>query len=56
MDRLKLQVQKSGDEAVQNAYYNCWLHDHLVGSVLSSLLPDHGMIQQLQKMVDFTLS
>jgi len=33
MDGLKLQIQKSGDETMQNAYYNGWLHDHLVGSV-----------------------
>jgi hypothetical protein len=33
IDRLKLQILKPGDEAFQNAYYNGWLHDHLVGSV-----------------------
>jgi len=33
MDGLKLQIQKSGDETMQNAYYNGWLHDHLVGCV-----------------------
>jgi hypothetical protein len=33
MDGLKLYIQKSGDETIQNAYYNGWLHDHLVGSV-----------------------
>jgi hypothetical protein len=67
MDGLKLQIQKSGDEAMQNAYYNGWLHDHLVDLFSSLLLPgwllhalwmlqDHSMIQQLQKMVDFTLT
>jgi hypothetical protein len=35
MDGLKLPIQKSGDEAIQNAYYNGWLHDHLVGSVFT---------------------
>ncbi len=33
MDGLKLQIQKSGDKAIQNAYYIGCLHDHLVGSV-----------------------
>jgi hypothetical protein len=33
MDGLKLPIQKSRDESIQNAYYNGWLHDHLVGSV-----------------------
>jgi hypothetical protein len=33
MDGLKLPIQNSRDEAIQNAYYNGWLHDHLVGSV-----------------------
>jgi hypothetical protein len=39
MDGLKLQIQKSGDEAMQNAYYNGWLHDHLVDLFSSLLLP-----------------
>jgi hypothetical protein len=38
MDGLMLQIQKSGDEAIQNAYYNGWLHDHLVVSVFILLL------------------
>jgi hypothetical protein len=42
MDGLKLQIQKSGDEAMQNAYYNGWLHDHLVGSVF--LFAPSGLI------------
>jgi hypothetical protein len=33
MDGINLQVPKFGDEVVQNAYYNGWLHDHIVGSV-----------------------
>ncbi len=33
MDGLKVQIQKSGDEYTQIAYYNGWLHDHYVGCV-----------------------
>jgi hypothetical protein len=33
MDGLKVKIQKSGDEATQNASYNGWLHDHFVGCV-----------------------
>jgi hypothetical protein len=33
MDGLKVKIQKSGDEATQNAFYNGWLHDHFVGCV-----------------------
>jgi hypothetical protein len=35
MDGLKLLIQKSGDQSTQNVYYNGWLHDHFVGSVLA---------------------
>jgi len=42
MDGLKLQSHKSSDEATQNAYYNGWLHDHLVGSVF--LFAPSGLI------------
>jgi hypothetical protein len=28
-----LLIQKPGDESLQNAYYNGWLHSHLVSSV-----------------------
>jgi hypothetical protein len=31
VDGLKIPIQKSGDEATQNAYYNGWLHSHFVG-------------------------
>ncbi len=33
MDGLKIQIEKSGDESMQNAFYNGWLHDHFVGCV-----------------------
>jgi hypothetical protein len=33
MDGLKIQIEKSGDESMQNAFYNGWLHDHFVGYV-----------------------
>jgi hypothetical protein len=33
MDGLKVKIQKSGDEATQNAFYNGRLHDHFVGCV-----------------------
>jgi hypothetical protein len=33
MDRLKIPIEKSGDDLTQNAYYNGWLHDHFVGCV-----------------------
>jgi hypothetical protein len=33
LDGLKIPSQKSGDEATQNAYYNGWLHSHLVGCI-----------------------
>jgi len=33
MDGLKVKIQKSGDEATQNTFYNGWLHDHFVGCV-----------------------
>jgi hypothetical protein len=42
MDGLKLQSHKSSDEATQDAYYNGWLHDHLVGSVF--LFAPSGLI------------
>ena len=31
--RLKIPIQKSGDEEIQNAYYNGWLHSHFVGCI-----------------------
>jgi hypothetical protein len=33
MDGLKIKIEKSGDEATQNVYYNGWLHAHFVGCV-----------------------
>jgi hypothetical protein len=33
MDGLKIQIEKSGDDSKQNAFYNGWLHDHFVGCV-----------------------
>jgi hypothetical protein len=42
LDGLKLQIQKSGDKIIQNTYYNGWLHDHLVGSVI--IFPPSGLI------------
>jgi hypothetical protein len=33
VDGLKIPIQKSGDEATQNAYYNGWLHSHFVGCI-----------------------
>jgi hypothetical protein len=33
VDGLKIPIQKSGDEATQNAYYNEWLHSHFVGCI-----------------------
>jgi len=30
---LKIPIQKSGDEATQNAYYNGWLHSHFIGCI-----------------------
>jgi hypothetical protein len=35
MDGLKIHIQKPGDESMQNAYYNGWLHDHFVGCVFA---------------------
>jgi hypothetical protein len=34
IDGLTIQIEKSGDESTQNAYYNGWLHDHLVSVFL----------------------
>jgi hypothetical protein len=34
MDGLKIPIQKSGDESMQNVYYNGWLHSHFVGCFL----------------------
>ena len=34
MDGLKLTLQRSGDNTVQNMFYNGWTHDHYVTSVL----------------------
>jgi hypothetical protein len=31
VDGLKIKIQKSGDEEIQNVYYNGWLHSHFVG-------------------------
>ena len=33
VDGLKIPIQKSGDEAIQNAYYNGWLHSHFIGCI-----------------------
>jgi hypothetical protein len=33
VDGLKTKIQKSGDEEIQNAYYNGWLHSHFVGCI-----------------------
>jgi hypothetical protein len=33
VDGLKIPIQKSGDEAAQNAYYNGRLHSHFVGYI-----------------------
>jgi hypothetical protein len=33
VDGLKIPIQKSGDEEIQNAYYNGWLHSHFVGCI-----------------------
>jgi hypothetical protein len=35
MDGLKIPIQCSGDYKTQNAYYNGWLHAHLVGCVFA---------------------
>ena len=55
MDGLKLLIQKPGEEAIQNGYYNGWLHDHFVSCVYvfvpsghivaeTLIILDHGMI------------
>jgi hypothetical protein len=33
VDGLKIPIQKSGDEEIQNAYYNGWLQSHFVGCI-----------------------
>jgi len=33
VDGLKIPIQKSGDEATQNTYYNGWLHSRFVGGI-----------------------
>jgi hypothetical protein len=33
VDGLKIKIQKSGDEEIQNAYYNGWLLSHFVGCI-----------------------
>jgi len=33
VDGLKIPIQKSGDEATQNTYYNGWLHSRFVGDI-----------------------
>jgi hypothetical protein len=33
VDGLKIPIQKSGDEEIQNAYYNGWLHSHFIGCI-----------------------
>ena len=33
VDGLKIKIQKSGDEEIQNAYYNGWLHSHFIGCI-----------------------
>jgi len=42
VDGLKIPIQKSGDEEIQNAYYNGWLHSHFVGCIF--VLPPSGLI------------
>ncbi len=33
MDGLKLYLEQSGDQVIQNMFYNGWIHDHYVSSV-----------------------
>ena len=33
VDGTKLHIQKAGDEAIQNMFYNGWTHSHYVGNV-----------------------
>jgi hypothetical protein len=33
MDGLKLRLEKSGDELMQNNFYNGWTHDHNVSNL-----------------------
>jgi hypothetical protein len=67
VDGLKIPIQKSGDEEIQNAYYNGLLHSHFVGCTLSlhhlELLllahlthQGHGMTVTLLKMVAYMIN
>ncbi len=46
MDGLKVHIQRPGDHRVQNAYYNGWLHGHLVGCVFV-FAPDSNVVAAL---------
>jgi hypothetical protein len=35
VDGLKIPIQKSGDEEIQNAFYNGWLHCHFIGCIFA---------------------
>jgi hypothetical protein len=43
MDSLNLILEQSGDALIQEQFYNGWMHDHYLMSVMC-LCPD-GMIQ-----------
>ena len=34
MDGIKLTLQQSGTDVIQDAFYNGWMHDHYVTSVV----------------------
>jgi hypothetical protein len=35
VDGLKIPIQNSGDEEIQNAFYNGWLHCHFIGCIFA---------------------
>jgi hypothetical protein len=47
MDGLKLLIQKPGEEAIQNGYYNGWLHDHFVSCVYVFVPSGHIVAETL---------
>jgi DDE superfamily endonuclease len=55
MDGLNLHVETSGDEEVENATYNGWLHEHFISNVFA-FAPTGILVFYLRKftLIDFT--
>lgn len=51
-DGLNLPVQTSSDEEMENAYYNAWLHSHVVSTVLAFAPTVEFHLEKVQRARD----